>query len=323
MQTIPLSSFPILETSDSNVVVDAVRTYFHDADVDLQKTNFRLIFNRLDLGRISLNGIGLSDGYRIKSEPMPDCFVLFLMLSGEKHVKSTQAVFSCRAGKLAALLDFSEPTALVQEKGYANLVLRFTRQGLEDSLVALTGQPVRTRLVFANPVDLSQPGPRRFARITRQVAEVFEKDPGLATSPLLAARYEELLLTAMLTCLEHNHGAALAREARPEAPKVVKLSEDFIEANADKPLRLADLADLTGTGLRSLQMAFKKHRGYSPSRFLQECRLAKARRILRQSEPGMTILSVAQACGFASQGFFSKLYRQRFGEKPSETLRRR
>jgi len=44
-----------------------------------------------------------------------------------------------------------------------------------------------------------------------------------------------------------------------------------------------------------------------------------AREMLRRATPGATVLSVALACGFASQSFFGRLYRERFGEKPSET----
>jgi len=54
---------------------------------------------------------------------------------------------------------------------------------------------------------------------------------------------------------------------------------------------------------------------------MQECRLAKSRQMLKIALPGTTVLSVAHACGFASQGYFSKLYREKFGEKPSDTLR--
>ena len=140
---------------------------------------------------------------------------------------------------------------------------------------------------------------------------------------MLTTQYDQLLLAGLLTCLDHNARHLFEKAAPPAAPKVVALSEAYIEANADKPLRLTDLADLTGLGVRSIQLAFRKHRGYSPSAFLRECRLARARDMLRQADPGVTVLSVALACGFASQGLFARLYRKRYGETPSVTAGKR
>jgi transcriptional regulator GlxA family with amidase domain len=62
--------------------------------------------------------------------------------------------------------------------------------------------------------------------------------------------------------------------------------------------------------------------GMTPTAFLRERRLELAREML--GDPGLatTVTSVALACGFGHLGEFSTLYRHRFGERPSDTLRR-
>jgi len=181
---------------------------------------------------------------------------------------------------------------------------------------------LRLPLDFAPAVDFTQAGPRRLLAMLDNVIAAFEQETSLAQEPLLVAQYEALLLTGLLACLPHNHVSQLAKTPAPAPHKIVGLVEAYIEANADRPLRLRDLADVTGVGVRSIQLAFQKHRGYSPSRFLRECRLARARQALRQANPETTILSVALLCGFASQSLFCRLYRERYGEKPSETMHR-
>ncbi|WP_243439807.1 AraC family transcriptional regulator [Fundidesulfovibrio soli] len=318
-----MNAFPVFDTRVGQDFVDAVRRNFHHGDMDIDGgAPFRATYNAIDLGRVSLHGASVSTGFRISSGSNSGSFVLILMCSGEMDIRSGRAAVRCRPGGPLALLDFSRPTTVQQTSGFVNYTLRFTRQGLEDALAALCGRPAGAPLVFAPPADCGQPKPQRLARIAWQVAEAFGCDPGLGESALLTTRYEELLLSAMLTCLEHNHSSLIASEPRAAEPRAVKLAEAYIQANCHKPVRMTDLAAVTGTGCRSLQLAFKKSRGYSPTRFMQECRLAKAREQLAQAGPGVSVLSVATACGFASQSFFARLYRQRFGEKPSETLRR-
>jgi transcriptional regulator GlxA family with amidase domain len=55
--------------------------------------------------------------------------------------------------------------------------------------------------------------------------------------------------------------------------------------------------------------------------FLTECRLNLVRKALQSPSPGATVASIASRCGFFHQGRFAKLYRERFGESHSQTMR--
>jgi transcriptional regulator GlxA family with amidase domain len=84
---------------------------------------------------------------------------------------------------------------------------------------------------------------------------------------------------------------------------------------------VVEAARAVGISVRSLQAAFSKHRGSSPMAFLRDRRLESARqRSLTMHSPSVT--EVALACGFSHLGRFSQLYRERFGESPTETRRR-
>jgi AraC-like DNA-binding protein len=58
-------------------------------------------------------------------------------------------------------------------------------------------------------------------------------------------------------------------------------------------------------------------------RYIRNARFQRARKALLRAEPGEGITAIAARSGFAHLGRFSVEYRQRFGESPSETLKRR
>jgi len=56
---------------------------------------------------------------------------------------------------------------------------------------------------------------------------------------------------------------------------------------------------------------------------LKMLRLEEARmRLLRASEVGGSVTNVAASCGFGHPGIFAREYKRRFGETPSDTLKR-
>jgi transcriptional regulator GlxA family with amidase domain len=68
--------------------------------------------------------------------------------------------------------------------------------------------------------------------------------------------------------------------------------------------------------------AFRNARGYTPMEFLTEQRLQCAREKLLKGHLQASVSSIALDCGFINLGRFSQVYRKRFGERPSDTLRK-
>ena len=56
--------------------------------------------------------------------------------------------------------------------------------------------------------------------------------------------------------------------------------------------------------------------------FLTEQRLQKARKKLHKSHQQASVSGIAMDCGFRHLGRFSQFYWKRFGERPSDTLRK-
>ena len=104
-------------------------------------------------------------------------------------------------------------------------------------------------------------------------------------------------------------------------PSLGPLVCEWIEAHLGDPVTLGSLCRVAGVGDRSLQMTFASLRGVSPMRYVNERRLAAARRLLARAEADSDVTDVATAVGFTHLGRFATFYRQAYGESPSQTLK--
>ncbi len=85
---------------------------------------------------------------------------------------------------------------------------------------------------------------------------------------------------------------------------------------------LKDLARTAGVSTRTLQRQFQAFLGQTPVEALRTIRLEHARLDLLRGERGISVADIATRWGLAHLGRFSIEYRRRYGEKPSQTLRR-
>jgi AraC-like DNA-binding protein len=106
--------------------------------------------------------------------------------------------------------------------------------------------------------------------------------------------------------------------------RAVRHALDYIETHLSEPIAMADIAEHIGGSVRSIQQGFRDELGCTPMAYLRDRRLERARQELADADPsdGVTVTGVAQHWGFNHLGSFAVLYRKRWGESPSETLRR-
>lgn len=139
---------------------------------------------------------------------------------------------------------------------------------------------------------------------------------------LLLTEFEQTLIMLFLHVNQHNYSGLLEKQPADVAAWQVHRTEEYIEANWDKPIIFEALAAETSVSIGSLFRNFRKIRGYSVNEFLKQIRLRHARRMLQRPEGSTTVAHVAFACGFADLGHFARAYFQTFDEQPSQTLNR-
>lgn len=146
-----------------------------------------------------------------------------------------------------------------------------------------------------------------------------------ASHPLTSRNIRHVEETLSVNLLENwaaQVGLDLSAEEHVIVPRVIRMAEEYmVEHAADAPT-LTEIAQTLGISVRNLTMNFKKFRGCTPGQFLREQRLQAVRSELLSSDQEHTVSQIAASLGYIHMGEFAKAYRKRFGERPSETLKR-
>jgi transcriptional regulator GlxA family with amidase domain len=117
---------------------------------------------------------------------------------------------------------------------------------------------------------------------------------------------------------------AMANRADKRYRDIISRFEQAATAELPGTPTIANLCATLAVTHRSLLRAFKVALGTTPSSHLRTLRLKQARNALLSSgEPAETVTEVAMRFGFRELGRLAADYRVAFGERPSDTLRRR
>jgi AraC-like DNA-binding protein len=143
--------------------------------------------------------------------------------------------------------------------------------------------------------------------------------PDLRESLLIKTDIEELAALYITDLIADELGIPINKKNNSPDSDLVLKAEELIEENSAQYSSIKSIADMAFTTPRTLQLAFKKHRTYSPMNFLKERKLHKARKLILKSQSGSTIKGIVLTVGILDINRFSKHYKQLFGELPSET----
>ncbi len=90
----------------------------------------------------------------------------------------------------------------------------------------------------------------------------------------------------------------------------IKMMENAIE----EPISPSVIATDVGISVRQLERLFGRFLNCSPGKYYMELRMAKAQKLLLQTEQSIT--DIGLSCGFTSSSHFSRVYRAHFGTTP-------
>lgn len=188
---------------------------------------------------------------------------------------------------------------------------------LESALSLLQDGPA-SPIAFHSVVDWSRGLAATLLDLVDMLVADSRRPDGLVSNAVAAATFNDLVLRTILLGLPHNRSGHLARVGDASSPPTVRRAEDYMRANADRPLRMPEVAAAAGCSLRTLEAGFAQFRGASPLVVLRGLRLDRAREVL-QRDGNVSVGDVARRFGFTNAGRFASSYAQRFGEHPSET----
>jgi AraC-like DNA-binding protein len=319
-----LAHHEICRSSPLEVFTDTLNSFFYPAQRVEARTP-RPDLSESVLCAVRLNRVTVAV-VRFGTEVLIDAGAL-----GSYHVNvplSGRVVSVCGAREMvstptrAAVFTPHEHAALPSwSRDASQICIKIEKSALEAELEALLSHPVGGDVRFELAMDLTTPHAQSWLGVLRLILAELDRPAGLLEhSRSHRDHLEKLLISGLLQTQAHEHLDELLRPVPPARPRTVKRVIDLIEADPEVNYTVADLARHAGVGARQLQIAFQDSLNTSPTGYLRKVKLARARADLLAGAD--TVMSIAHRWGFHHPGRFAATYRRRYGESPSDTLRR-
>ncbi|WP_328807700.1 AraC family transcriptional regulator [Nonomuraea antri] len=311
-------------SSDLDEVRDEVAKVFcpHRLDLAGDAALLAAQFNSVQLGSVRISYLDYGADVHIEPGDLDTFFLAMIPLTGRSLIRAGDKEI-VSTPSLASLPSPTRHLDMRWAAGCPQLLIKFERTALERALEQLLGEPLDEPIIFGLGVDMTLGWTRSWRGMADLLVREAEHDDGLTAQPLAVAHLENAMMSLLLTSQPSNYLERLTAPRPPALPKVVRRAMEFIEGHAHLPLTTSDVAAAVAVSSRSLQEGFRAHLGLTPMAHLRSVRLVRVHEELAVADPARaTVTTVAARWGFLHQGRFAAMYRERFGQQPSETLRR-
>ena len=317
----PLAKYPIIDTNrveEAEFRLSSSITDLHITRVD-DRHDFQMSMNAVNFGRASLIYNRFGSETKLKTGTNID-YAIFVTGTGAPskfYVDNEPYLIS---PKKAAIVAPAKQVQIERTRNSEVLVLRIAISDLWDHYEKLTNRHHRGSLSFDRTVNIFKGSGAMLRGLMNYLADGLNYNNSLLKIPGLRKNFDDTLITAMLSLPNNKRDQLFMDRSSNVAPKVVHLAEGHMRANLHESISISDLLQICDCSRSVLFSTFRNFRGYTPMEFLTEQRLHNAREIILKSDND-SIASIALDCGFVSPNWFSKVYRKRFGESPSDTFR--
>jgi AraC-like DNA-binding protein len=321
-----LAAYSRVHTSDVDEAADAIGRIFCPHALDPLRhswPDFHALHNSAAFDGLSVNYVAYGGSVSIDPGCLDRFFLLQMPLRGSALIRTGGREVASAPGRVASVLSPTLPTKMIWQDNCAKLILLVDRQQLQNRATALAERPLGP-VEFEPYIDLDTPFGRALRFQTEYLVELAERaGPASDLSPATMATLRESILGLLLIGQPHNFSDAINRLAPhcEKLPAAFRRARESLVAHAAEPLDLEKLARISGVGVRSLQLGFRRHFGVSISHALQDIRLEQLNARLRNALPGERVTGLAFDLGFRHLSRMAHIYRARFGETPSETLK--
>ncbi|MCA1475901.1 AraC family transcriptional regulator [Bradyrhizobium sp. NBAIM08] len=322
-----LAAFARVTTDDVDEAAEQIGRIFCPHDLkptQARAAGFSARHNCAAFDGFSINYVAYGGSVSIDPGCLERFFLVQVPLAGSARIRAGGRELDAAPGRVASLLSPTIPTRMTWSD-CAQAILLLDRRMVEQRAAALSGRA--TGVVEFDPViELDAPSGRALQTRLAELMTLAERlGPSGRLSPAAMADWREALLDHLLNRQRHGLSDAIDTFSgqAERLPRALRAARDHLADHAGEPLDLAQLACASGIGIRALQLGFRRHFGVSISQMLLDMRLAGLNARLAQAAPDVSITEMAFDLGFTHLGRMAGAYREKFGETPSATLRRR
>lgn len=322
---LPLNAFSRLQSNNLDEVHAHMSAMLCDHDLQVEGGVPPIAFrhNQAMLRTLTFNATDYGNPYGqvvVAIPPVEELYLVQFSLAGRAQISQDGETFVLEPGQMC-VLGSNARTRQAFDPGYKHFTVKIPKSDLDSVLLQELGfRP--GELHFSPRPVLLEGAAASFAHMIRVVCD--DMDMGLPgySHPRTCGAIEDTLKRLLLVAVPHNHSDLFNGSVSGPAPFYVRRVEEFVRAHAEDPISLAEMVEVSGVSARSLHAGFRRFRDTTPMGYLKNYRLTMARTMLQGgAESCVSVTNVALACGFTHLSKFARDYFERYGERPSETLR--
>ncbi len=145
-----------------------------------------------------------------------------------------------------------------------------------------------------------------------------------ALSAPLRQSLSDKTLSALFSLFQNVEPVSTDRKSAQQRHRIVERVDAYVRSRPDHLVTVSELCSALSISRRALQVGFQDVLGVSPHAYIRTISLNGVRSHLKNaSSPYASVQDAAAAYGFWHMSQFAVDYRQLFGERPSDTIKRR
>jgi AraC-like DNA-binding protein len=314
---------PVVSSRD----LDSARRALSEAYLPMEfwsasaSTSLDMSLNVVKVGRVTAGYLQFGDAMHIRTAEAANYHV-DIPVAGTARMQAGAHDPVYGTPRTAAIFTPGLPVDLDCDDDFAQIALMLPKAELQSELESLLGHSLRTPLKFPMALDLASAPGYTVLQALRLIDAASGQEDGMLQHPLAAHRLEQVLISTLLLAQPHNYSEFLRATPPGAGTRSVSEAVDLMRARPDHTWTAAELAAASSTSVRSLQENFRRSLGTTPMRYLRDFRLEQVHKELLAAPENVTVTEVAARWGFVHFGRFAAAYRQRFAERPSDTIKR-
>lgn len=281
-----------------------------------------MALNALRVGDSTAACVRFGQGARISADPCKG-YCVYVPLHGVAEARTGTLPRVLATPKQAIVFTSEAPADVAWGEGCTQVCLLFARHTVHLELEAMLGHPVVDPIEFTPVMSLTTEAGQTWIAGLRLLERCTESHGGILNHPLASTNLEKLLIDSLLLTQPHSYTAELTQTQPASVPATVQQAIEVLHRHPEKAWTTTALAREVAISPRSLQEGFHRSTGVPPMRYLRDIRLDRVHSdLIEAARDSVTVSQVARRWGFLYLGRFAGSYREKFGETPSETLRR-
>jgi AraC-like DNA-binding protein len=318
----PLARFARFSSDSFEFVRDAMTSAYCDHRIAARDRSPRLAarHHQAELLSASVNYLTYGAPIVVTPPELPDFYLIDFPLSGRAKYRVGNREFECAAGQGCIV----SPGFGLRTEWSADcelMTIKFARRPFEQFLADLLGCGLTEQLRFEPELDCSSGAGASLRALVGFLTFELDHSDALRRVPRWCSQMERTIAIGLLSTQRHNYSERVCERGQQVRPRHVRRAEAFIRANLSNDIDVEMIAAAAGVPARTLFAAYRRAIGMAPIAHFRELRLQAAHADLQRATAGESVAVIACRWGFYHLGHFSRDYRERFGQLPSQTLK--